>query len=812
MMKKVSLSLFGLTALSAFASADVWTDLAQYKMGDSPDAAAPAAVNELILSTAPDQMGPIEDQLIAILDSSSTTHEAKEYTFRMLDRIGSDRSVPVVAKFLDDETLALFARRSLESRADSATAAQALATALPQVSDARKIGIIGSLAERGDARAVALITPYLSSDNVALAKAAFDAVGHLGGAKASAAVMDATVTRTLSEPRVDALIETAKTIEDPGSLYSASTGAGFSSFGGSYVQSEGQVGWKGEYFNNRSLSDAPVFVRQDEVADFDWRQGSPGEGVGKNDFSVRWTGMLTPPESRLYTFKMQSDDGLLIKIGEQVFVDSKGGGYRGEESIELQAGVAYAVEIQFVEGSGDAFCRVSWDCASPEAIIFAKQKIIDVPVTAQQRAALDADADAQIAQQLFESSRNRSLQVQAFVQLHTLDPAQAAKSFETVFAQSDFYSRQALIRAAMELDASYQQQFVGKLSSLSNWEQLSVLGAISGLGLSEHEAAVIALLEGSEGEVYNQAIYTLGAIGGEASFQPLYEAFQKDDENPAITYAITQLQLPSVDQHLLGLVSGESSSDFEARMAAITPLVLRNPEGAAAVFNELVAPSQPEELRKAGFKAIELAGDVESCKVLADLIVAEDPMMRLAQQSLKKAALRINKGHDVWQSAFKPTLTSASATQSQKESLLVIVDGVLAGDSLNFLKKKVMDPSDPLRPISIRMLGRWPEAKAGDVWVELAAADFATVEDQKAALAGLTRILTRDEIERDTNRRLRLALKAIESAPSTAYKLEILKCFEGSENYTRGRMKEHFAPLMSDPELAPTIEALMKNK
>ena len=143
---------------------------------------------------------------------------------------------------------------------------------------------------------------------------------------------------------------------------------------------------------------------------------------------------------------------------------------------------------------------------------------------------------------------------------------------------------------------------------------------------------------------------------------------------------------------------------------------------------------------------------------------------------------------------------------------MVIIDGVPTDASLNFLKKKVMDPPDPLRPISLRMLGRWPEAKAGDVWVELAAADFATVDDQKAALKGLTRILTRDEIERDANRRLKLALKAIESAPSTAYKLEILKCFEGSENHTRGRMKAHFASLMSDPELAPTIEALMKNK
>ena len=141
---------------------------------------------------------------------------------------------------------------------------------------------------------------------------------------------------------------------------------------------------------------------------------------------------------------------------------------------------------------------------------------------------------------------------------------------------------------------------------------------------------------------------------------------------------------------------------------------------------------------------------------------------------------------------------------------MVILDGVIAGDSLNFLKKAILEPSDPLRPIAIRILGRWPEAKAGDIWIELAAADFATVDDQKAALKGLTRILTRKEIERDTNRRLKLGLKAIESAPSTGYKLEILKCFEDSDNYARGRMNEHFKSILNDPEIGAAVQALMK--
>jgi hypothetical protein len=127
-MKTLSLSLLSLAALTSFASADVWSDLAQYKMGDDADA-TPWAVHELVLQTAPDQMGPIEDQLIAMLESPGATHEAKEYCFRILDRIGSDRSVPTVAKFLADEKLALYARRSLEFRKGSKLAGDRMSAA-----------------------------------------------------------------------------------------------------------------------------------------------------------------------------------------------------------------------------------------------------------------------------------------------------------------------------------------------------------------------------------------------------------------------------------------------------------------------------------------------------------------------------------------------------------------------------------------------------------------------------------------------------------------------------------------------------------
>ena len=408
-----------------------------------------------------------------------------------------------------------------------------------------------------------------------------------------------------------------------------------------------------------------------------------------------------------------------------------------------------------------------------------------------------------------ENGVNCSLQIQAFVKLHALDEYQAEKSFKIAFAESSAYQRQALVRTAMELDTTYQREFVRTFSSLSISDKLTVLGAISELGLSEYEGDLISLLVDSKGETFNQIVYALASIGGEASFHALYHEFQEDDSNPAITYAITQLELPLVDEHLLKVVSGQSTSDIQERIAAITPLVLRNPDGSASVFSDLIDPSQIDVLRKAGFKAIEAAGDIENCKSLANLIVSNDVFKRQAQQSLKKAALRINKGDDLWQSTFEPILKSSSTTLEQKESLMVIIDGIPTGGSLNYLKEQIMLPTSPLRSLAIRMLGRWPKYTAGEVWIELVLDESSTVDDQRAALKGLTRILTRDEIERNANRRLELAARAIKTAPNTSYKIKILECFKDSDEYTRRRMKVHFLPLLDNSKLSSIVKSLM---
>jgi beta-glucosidase len=62
------------------------------------------------------------------------------------------------------------------------------------------------------------------------------------------------------------------------------------------------VGLQGEYFNGSDLSGTPVTRRVDRQIDFDWNGASPVEGVSSQDFSVRWTGLITPPAAGAIQF------------------------------------------------------------------------------------------------------------------------------------------------------------------------------------------------------------------------------------------------------------------------------------------------------------------------------------------------------------------------------------------------------------------------------------------------------------------------------------------------------------------------------
>jgi hypothetical protein len=80
--------------------------------------------------------------------------------------------------------------------------------------------------------------------------------------------------------------------------------------------------WKGEYFNNTTLSGAPVMVRDDQYVSFNWGYGSPAPGIVNSDyFSVRWTKTINTNPG-YYRIFITSDDGSRLYVNNVLLIDN----------------------------------------------------------------------------------------------------------------------------------------------------------------------------------------------------------------------------------------------------------------------------------------------------------------------------------------------------------------------------------------------------------------------------------------------------------------------------------------------------------
>jgi HEAT repeat protein len=118
------------------------------------DRGALAGIDQRIAEAQGDkkQLKEIEKDFLEVLQSDAKL-PAKEYVCRQLAFIGTGRSVPVLAKMLYDEDLSDGARFALEGIPGSSVD-KALRAALEKLDGDRRVGIVNSLGERGDRKAI----------------------------------------------------------------------------------------------------------------------------------------------------------------------------------------------------------------------------------------------------------------------------------------------------------------------------------------------------------------------------------------------------------------------------------------------------------------------------------------------------------------------------------------------------------------------------------------------------------------------------------------------------------------------------------
>jgi HEAT repeat protein len=155
-----------------------------------------AAIEEEIRNVSPSSFEAIEAKLLEALESPRITYAGKQFICRMLRRVGSAKSVPVLSKMLADKELSHMARFALQFMA-APEAGAALREALSNLDGNLKIGVLGSIGQRGDRDAVAQISPFITDGNVDIARAKIETLGRIGGSKAAAALGSAQVPASL---------------------------------------------------------------------------------------------------------------------------------------------------------------------------------------------------------------------------------------------------------------------------------------------------------------------------------------------------------------------------------------------------------------------------------------------------------------------------------------------------------------------------------------------------------------------------------------------------------------------------------------
>ncbi len=121
----------------------------------------------------------------------------------------------------------------------------------------------------------------------------------------------------------------------------------------------------GQYYTGTNFNTL-VMTRLDPGINYNWSTTSPGPNVPLTDYSVNWTGTVTPLYSETYTFYTQSDDGVRLWVNGQQLVNDWNvhGSKQDSGMIALTAGQPYSINMQYFQHQGNAVAQLSWSSAS----------------------------------------------------------------------------------------------------------------------------------------------------------------------------------------------------------------------------------------------------------------------------------------------------------------------------------------------------------------------------------------------------------------------------------------------------------------
>ncbi|MFM7540999.1 MAG: beta strand repeat-containing protein, partial [Planctomycetota bacterium] len=132
-------------------------------------------------------------------------------------------------------------------------------------------------------------------------------------------------------------------------------------------------GLVGNYYSNSTFSGNPIVALSPNIDYPDLRAsgmppGIPTSNLTTDLFSIVWTGFIVPSFTETFTFSSYNDDSLRLFINGQQIMYSlyspTSGAPAVSSPVNLTAGVAYPIRVEYTETGYDAYARLMWSSSS----------------------------------------------------------------------------------------------------------------------------------------------------------------------------------------------------------------------------------------------------------------------------------------------------------------------------------------------------------------------------------------------------------------------------------------------------------------
>ena len=127
-------------------------------------------------------------------------------------------------------------------------------------------------------------------------------------------------------------------------------------------------GLKADYFPNMTLEGSPVLSRVDAAVDFNWGDAGVSPQL-PNKYSVRWTGVLVPPESGDYLLGFTGEDGFRVSLDGAPLVEDwtlHRPANTATKQVHLEKGRAYSLKIEYFQNIRISEARLIWSLPGGE--------------------------------------------------------------------------------------------------------------------------------------------------------------------------------------------------------------------------------------------------------------------------------------------------------------------------------------------------------------------------------------------------------------------------------------------------------------